>query len=389
MTDTQRGIILLLKSAITGESYSLPGDFSLEKAAPAARKHHIVPLVYTGAVSCGISSKDPIMQGLFRDYLRILMRSEAQMREIARITAAFDENSIDYLPLKGCNMKPLYPKPELRVMGDADILIRMEQYDRVRPIMEGLGFTEKDESDHELVWDSAALHLELHKRIIPTYDKDFYSFFGDGWKLARQKDGTRHAMEPEDEYLFLFTHFCKHYRYGGIGCRHVLDLWIWRRAHPEMDEGRIRDALGEMQLLTFHDNITAMISHWFEDGAGGDMTEYLAEFILSCGSWGSADRMLQSIALREARNHGTLRSNRAKNILRMLFPPVSVVSLRFPIVRRLPWLLPVFWPVRWITALLFRRDNIRRERKFQQTVSPEQVRAREAALRYVGLDFRF
>ena len=389
MTDTQRGVILLLKSAITGQSYPLPDGFDLEKAAAIARKHHILPLVYTGAVSCGISSKEPFMQSLFLEYLRILMRSEAQQEQIRRICTAFEENGIDYLPLKGCNLKQLYPKPELRVMGDADILIRMEQYGKIRPIMESLGFTEKNESDHELVWDSTGLHLELHKRIIPTYDRDLYAYFGDGWSQAKNAGLTRYAMDPEDEFIFLFSHLTKHYRYGGVGCRHVLDLWVWRRAHPDMDEERIRAALGRMQLLRFYDHIRAMIGNWFEDGPESHMSEYLTEFILSCGSWGTADRMLQSIALRNARNHGTVRGNRAKSILRSLFPPVSVMGQRYPIVNRLPWLLPAFWPVRWVTALLFRRENIRRERKFQKTVSPEQVRAREEALRYVGLDFHF
>ena len=32
--------------------------------------------------------------------------------------------------------KKLYPKPELRVMGDADILIREEQYDKIKPVMD-------------------------------------------------------------------------------------------------------------------------------------------------------------------------------------------------------------------------------------------------------------
>ena len=39
-----------------------------------------------------------------------------------------EENGIDYLPLKGYNLKKLYPKPELRTMGDADVLIRLADF---------------------------------------------------------------------------------------------------------------------------------------------------------------------------------------------------------------------------------------------------------------------
>ena len=37
-------------------------------------------------------------------------------------------------------MKALYPAPELRVMGDADVLIRLEQYEKIVPLMEKMGF---------------------------------------------------------------------------------------------------------------------------------------------------------------------------------------------------------------------------------------------------------
>ena len=64
-----------------------------------------------------------------------MMKSEKQLEAVNKIYAAFDKNGIDYLPLKGCNMKYLYPKPELRSMGDADILIREEQYKSIKDIV--------------------------------------------------------------------------------------------------------------------------------------------------------------------------------------------------------------------------------------------------------------
>ena len=389
MTDTQRSLILILKSAITGEPCVLPEGFRLKDPAALAKKHHILPLFYTGAACCGVPANDPLMQRIFQDYLRALLYGEGQLKQIERISRAFQQEGIDFLPLKGCNLKPLYPKQELRPMGDADILIRMEQYDKIRPIMEGLGFTEKDESDHELIWEHPALHLELHKRIIPSYDRDFYACFGDGWDRAKSVEGSRYVMKAEDEYLYLFTHFSKHYRYGGIGCRHVLDLWIWRRTYPHMDEDYIRRQLEILHLSIFHENILRLIDHWFGNGDSDAITEHLTDFIMSCGSWGHADLMYQSMVLRDSQDQGSVRRNNFFSILRMLCPPADVLCLRYPVLNRLPWLLPVFWPVRWITALLFRRHHIRDEQKFRKTISVEQVKTREAALKAVGLAFHF
>ena len=143
MDATQKGVLTLVRSAITGEKYSLPEDFDLEQAYPMFRKHGILALAYDGAVRCGVDKGHPVMQKLFQDYLQCLVRSERQMQAIEKLCAAFEEHGVDYMPLKGCNLKKLYPKPELRQMGDADILIRMEQYDDVRRIASEQGFWEK------------------------------------------------------------------------------------------------------------------------------------------------------------------------------------------------------------------------------------------------------
>jgi hypothetical protein len=251
MNVTQRGVIALMKSAVLQKPQALPEGFEIREAMPLIRRHHIAALAYDGAERCGLTRKDPAVAKLFQAYCSSLLVSEGQMREITRIFRAFEEAGIDYLPLKGCNMKTLYPKPELRTMGDADILIRMGQYERIVPVMESLGFVHKYESDHELVWENRGLNVELHKYLIPTYNRDLYAYFGDGWQLAVSGGGSRWDMTAEDTFVFLFTHFAKHYRDGGIGCRHVLDLWVYLRANPELNMEHVRSVLDRLSLLAF------------------------------------------------------------------------------------------------------------------------------------------
>ena len=139
---TQQGILALLKSAVTGEKLQFDADFDWEAAKPYIKKHQIGSLIYEGAVNCGVEQTLPQMQLLFRNYCKNLVVSEGQMHAINKLCGAFEGANIDYIPVKGCNMKPRYPKPELRAMGDADILIKLEQYDRIYPIMKELGYAE-------------------------------------------------------------------------------------------------------------------------------------------------------------------------------------------------------------------------------------------------------
>ena len=52
------------------------------------------------------------------------MKSPVFTGAATALITPLDENGIDYMPLKGACLKLIYPQPELRLMGDADILIK-------------------------------------------------------------------------------------------------------------------------------------------------------------------------------------------------------------------------------------------------------------------------
>lgn len=386
---TRTGILTLIRSSITGEALPLPEGFDVETAFPIIKSHGIVTMAYDGAVKCGISKHLPVMQQMFQLYIRQMLHSEGQLQAVQTLCDAFDANGIDHMPLKGCNMKKLYPKPELRPMGDADILIRMEQYDAIRPILEAQGYEEVVESDHELIWNSKALHLELHKRVIPSYNKDYYAYFGDGWLLAKPDSGNRFAMSPEDTFVYLFTHFAKHYRDGGIGLRHVTDLWVYRRAVPVLDETYIRTELDKLQLAEFFENTLRLMDVWFRDGSPDEKTDFMAAFIFGSGNWGQQENHDLSAGVKDSREAGSAEKGRRKHMLRLVFPPLSGMQQSFPVLKKAPVLLPAFWGYRGVRAVLFRQENIRRQQEKLRTVTPEKINSYRQALNYVGLDFHF
>ena len=389
MNTIQQGIVTLLRSAITSEVLPLPEGFAISAAMDTVNAHHIHTLIYEGAVRCGIDKSSEPMQQLFHAYLRILSRSEGQLRQLQRLYAAFDEAKIDYMPLKGSWMKALYPKPELRLMGDADILIRREMHEQIAPVMEQLGFTFKLESDHELIWLHPQLMVELHKWVIPSYNKDFFAYFGDGWKLATQQEGTRYSMTAEDEWIYLLTHFAKHFRDGGIGCRHGVDLWVYLRANPDLDENYIRAELEKLQLLDFYDNIRALISFWFCDGPGSEKTDLISDFIFNSGSWGTSDSKLLSQEVKRSKHALPGMEGKALYVWQQMFPKLEDMYEGYPILKKHPWLLPAMWVYRPVKRLLIDGRSLDAHRKNLEVISRESVRSREQMLQYVGLDYHF
>ena len=388
MDITQQGILALLKSAVTEETLVLPEGFDIQEACARIKGHHMVPLIYDGAVRCGISSRNPAMQQLFRGYCKALQVSEGQMRQLERVFAAFEEQGIHYMPLKGCKMKSLYPKPELRMMGDADVLIRMEQQRQIASVMESLGFVNTGESDHEWVWRHPELYLELHKRVIPSYNKDFFGYFGDGWQLAKCNSGCRYSMTAEDELVYLFTHFAKHYRDGGIGCRYVLDLWMYLRANPGLDEACVKAELEKLLLREFYENIRRLIGVWFEGGQPDEKTDYITDFIFSSGSWGKSESKIVSTGVRDSHGGASWRG-KLTYMWRTAFPNHEILRYKYRVLQKAPWLLPVVWLYRPFYKVLFELKTLGRHKRNLSAMTEEKLDERHRMLQYVGLDYNF
>jgi hypothetical protein len=314
------------------------------------------------------------------------------MRQLRCILEAFDNSHIDYLLLKGGNMKALYPKPELRTMGDADILIRMQQYDRIVPVMESMSFQPGVESDHELQWKNRNLFVELHKRVIPSYNKDFYAYFGDGWALATHTgQGSRYEMTIEDEMVYLFTHFAKHYRDGGIGCRHVVDLWVYIQANPGLNLIEVKEKLALIQLHHFFDNILRLIAVWFDDNTSDEKTDFITNFIFASGSWGTKESHILSSGVKDQGEKQGRNTARWVYIFRLAFAGVDSLKKKYTILQRFPWMLPFVWIYRPFYKLFSRKERktLVNHKAHLQVLSPQTVRTHHEALQYVGLDYNF
>ena len=215
MTTFQKNIFKLIKSALYGVVVQIDDDFDWELAKQYGKGHKIIPLLFYGAYNSKINIPEKIKSEFGLITSGHLFISINQTHEFDSIKKAFLDNNVDFLPLKGAIQKKLYPKPEMRPMGDIDILIKVEQYNKIKEIMKDFGYVEDKESDHELVWIKQKIMVELHKRVIPSYNEDYYKYFGDGWKLAKQSQNlsSEFYFTPEDNFIYLFTHFSIRFRY--------------------------------------------------------------------------------------------------------------------------------------------------------------------------------
>ena len=386
MNETQIGIISLIKSAITGEKAVISKDFDWQKAIKAVKKHQIAPLIYYGIINSCIKVSEDLFSLLENTTCQCIALNHNQIFELENIYKAFNESGIEYMPLKGAVLKKLYPKPEMRVMGDGDILINAEQYEIICEAMQALGYTEFIESDHEFIWNKPNIHIELHKRLIPSYNKDYYSYYGDGWRFAKPDAGSCYKMSDEDTFVYIFTHYAKHYRDGGIGIRHITDLYVFLTSNPKLDKKYIETELNKLGLLKFYKNTINTIDVWFNNKQANDISDFITDRIFESGSYGTYVSHILSGAVKSS-NFG--KNAKFKKIFNLIFPPYKDMSRKYPVLKKNPLLLPFMWIVRIINILFTKKYKIAERRKELNYMSEENIAKYKKELNYVGIDFNF
>lgn len=383
MKKIQDDIIKLIKSSLTGKPEDISKDIDIGKVLNIAVKHGIYAIIYYGALNCGIDSECSEMQALFAYTCKCISRNVNQEYEISALLKEFDKNGIEYMPLKGCVIKALYPKPEMRVMSDADILIKPYQYDRIKSIMISLDFNESGVSDHELKWNKTGLFVELHNKLIPSYNKDYFAYYGDGWQLATQCNGTRYSMSDDDQMVYLFTHFAKHYRDAGIGIKHIIDLWVYKKSKA-LNEKYIYAELKKLKLYDFYINIFETLKVWFENKQPTEMSDFITDYIFDCGAAGNKENYYISDILKNSEFSDVSHNGKLKMFLYYLFFPYEKMCMKYPVLIKHRCLLPLMWIVRALSALFNRKsyDDI-------TGISQDKISNRQQGLNYVGLKFDF
>lgn len=384
--DDYNSSIAITHCAITNDICKLSKDFDFNAVLELMGNHGTINMLYYGLKNSDTGSA--LADELFPIVYQNILVDEAQKREVSKICAAFAKNQIDHAPLKGSRLKQLYPTTDMRSMGDADILIKTEQYGKIREIMLSLGYCEKGEGAHDFAWICDNLYVELHKSLFGEY-RDVYpevdEHYKNSWSLMHPTgNGSEYTFSPEDEFIYLFAHFTKHYKLSGIGIRHLTDLWVFHRANPDIDMQYVKEHLRQMNLLEFFENVWNTALCWFDGKEFDEMSEYISNEILSGGSFGTLENQVLSdfIAKEET---GTGFSLKFKRNLKYVFLPYKAMAVKYPILNKIPIALPITWVLRLIDIAVNKRNTLSKYIEEEKFISGDKIAKRKKSLKYVGL----
>ncbi len=391
VTEFQKGILSLIKSAISGQEAVLPDEFDWEEALRVGDRHKISALLDYGVLhSPHLAIPKEIQTTLENSLYTVYTVDHYHKNEIERISAVFNQNGIRHMFLKGSILKNIYPKSEMRRMGDIDILISMEQYSQITNLMREMGFVMQYETAHELVWQKAGfIHVELHKRLIDPENRIFAEYYRDPWQKAIPAGGKTpytYFLSDEDFFIHLFLHFTKHVYVAGIGLQHVVDLWVYLNAKKDMDQNYLRGELERLHLLTFYGYILQTLCVWFEGEKPNECTDFITKKIFSDGVYGDSNNWASYYALQMSRDFQSP-FRRFRRLVRLIFPTLESMYKPYPILHSAPFLLPIFWFIRPFDIVIRRRGSLTKRAKYNKLITKENVKKQIEMLKKIGLNF--
>ncbi len=346
--ETKKCLLYIIRNVILGEKIDLnipeedwPGLMS------EAKLHDVVGVV--GAVS------DLAPEAIRREFLKhnafAVSRHFTFESEISKIRKAFGSSKIPFMLLKGNVIKKFYPNPEMRSMGDIDILVKNNDIANIRNIMAGLGYSVKLERTDEVTYFKPPfVTIEMHTQMVSDAHTKINEYYGDGWKFARLKADCEfeYEMKREDFFVFQVAHYAKHYATSGAGIRSVIDLWILLREWgKELDFEYINEQLTILGLDRFGTNILKLVHMWFEDGERTQTLTDMENYIWDSGVHGSS---MQRTANKEVKAKSRV-TYKLKKYFSAVFLNRRAMEGFYPSLREKPWLLPYFWIKRLLSRI--------------------------------------
>lgn len=352
-------LIELLKCAVAGGDVSEPDEnIDFKQIYKTAERHKVQETVYYGIKK--IMSRLPAETCAEWEKVHFygISRSVRQLAELKNICEAFTREKIVHMPLKGSIIKHMYPSPDMRNMADMDILIKPEDADRVYDIMMGMGYTceLKGVYHHDIYIKEPIYNIEIHVSLFDSYDGVWDSYYKD--ILQRSSAGQNEyerVLSHEDFFVYNMVHFAKHFQNSGSGIRSIMDIYVMKNAMSDMDMAYVNKQLKKLELTDFYRKVTALEEYWFEDGKFSKEVGETADYVLTSGTYGTVYNAVKN----QVKNKGRFRA-----FLYNAFLPYYKMTISFPFLKKMPFLLPFCWIARWVIALVTKPQIVLRKVRY-------------------------
>ena len=340
--------------------------------------HHVVPMIYNATYNEDFFKEcDANFQAMFKSSaFRYIFSQIQRTNHFLEVYKKLSEKNIKILVFKGIIFRNMYNNPDDRISSDEDILIKKEDYEKVKEffLSEGFEFIDKGE-ECAYFSKSTGLCIEVSTSLFSHESKAyghlnklFEDVFEKSIKINIDKIDIL-TLSHEQHLIYIVFHNMKHFLTGGFGIRQVADFSKYIETYGEYINWEkfwsdLKDlnydtfALNLIEIslkylgfnddkITYPDNITS-----FDELKNSQKyyinSESLINDILDAGVFGAStmDRKHTALMTLDA-----VEDKKKSNRLKAVFPNVNYLKDNYTYLQKYPILLPVAWGQRILSYL--------------------------------------
>lgn len=361
LTATERQFLNIAKAGVSGgalpaENVDWPAVFAL------AGQQKLLPIVFEAVCKSPAAAENAaLFAAVKQQVIGQVLHQTVRASEFAALYQTLRAAGLHPVVVKGQLCSRLYPQTDHRISADDDILIPDGEFFACHEQLLANGLTTDTPADELPTADEVSytkngspLYIELHRHLFDSAEDahdELNHFFAD---LNPVEIDGFWAMPPHEHLLYLLLHAYKHFVRSGIGARQFCDIGLWARAyHAEIDWQRLHEQCESAHAATFAAAAFCIAREYL--GIDFDLptpwdasidVEPLLHDTLCGGVYGSNDltRLHSSTVTLNAVKAS--RTGEKSSVLRTVFPKREYLELRYPYLKKRPYLLPVAWAQR-------------------------------------------
>lgn len=265
----QKAFFALLRAGLWGKEVRLfPLDsFGLSEVYNLASEQAVLGLVAAGIdYYKAKGSQLELMQEwtlqLIGETLQLEEMNKSMNKFIAGLINRLCLANINAILVKGQGLAQCYERPLWRGCGDVDLLLDAKNYEKAKQYLIPLAESVESEDSYckhiGMTINSwvVELHGSLHTELSSRIDKKLDEIQNDttasvGVRIWDNGDVKVLLPKVDNDVIFVFTHFLKHFYKGGLGLRQICDwsrlLWTYKNT---IDVDLLEKRLCSMKLMT-------------------------------------------------------------------------------------------------------------------------------------------
>lgn len=305
-------------------------------------------------------SDETILNKFKKDFFKYISDDIRKFALIHFLSEKLNQNEIDYIFLKGSNLKYLYSETYMRSMGDIDVLVRESDESFIERILLASGFKLSGRGPVHDTYSYGDLVVEIHRCLIIDQAHFNLDSIQDVWLSANHVKDKQYSMSCELELLFLIIHIKKHLLSDGVGLRSILDIGIYLNHYKnKMNLEKLNKLLIEANSITLYSNLLLFnqlylgleLSNHYKVNTEFDylLYETFTEYIIRSGVHGLGFNF--NVFASRFAGYENNNLTRSRSLLSILFPSLFKMKYKYPKMMKYNFMLPLSWIRRGFSVL--------------------------------------